>query len=410
MPEIMRAEPSGPLSGALVAPGDKSISHRALVLAAMARGETRIDGLLESLDVLRTAEAVRAFGAETARSGPGQWRVEGATWQCPTGPIDCGNSGTAARLLMGAAAGFEIQAVFDGDESLRRRPMARVIDPLRQMGAQIDGEQLPVTLRGGALRGIVFDNRIASAQVKSAILLAGVQADGLVEVTEPQPSRDHTERLLRAFGCETDFGPGWAKLGGRRALTGTEVVVPGDPSSAAFPLVAGLIVPGSRITVRDVLANPTRTGLFDTLQEMGADLRIENVRPLGEEMVADIIANASTLHGVEVPAERAVRMIDEYPILAVAAACADGETRMRGLGELRAKESDRLAAIVAGLRACGVAAETAGDDLIVQGCGGPPPGGARVAAEGDHRIAMSFLVLGLAARAPVEVDSAAMFA
>ena len=413
VPDTLCARPSAPLQGELEAPGDKSISHRAVILGALARGETRIDGLLESLDVIATVEAVRAFGAEAKRLGPGRWMVRGAEWRSPAAPVDCGNSGTAARLLMGAAAGFAIEARFTGDESLRRRPMARLLEPLCAMGAEAvsaEGGRLPLRLRGGGLRGLAFDNVHASAQVKSAVLLAGLRAQGPVEVTEPRPSRDHGERLLRAFGCDIDFAPGRARLGDRRALCGTGVEVPGDPSSAAFPLVAALVVPGSRITLRSVLVNPLRTGLLDTLVEMGAALDIADRRPLGVEEIADIQACFSPLRGVEVPAERAPRMIDEYPILAVAAAFAEGTTTMRGLSELRAKESDRIAAIVAGLRACGVDARAEVDDLIVEGKGGPPPGGADVAAAGDHRIAMSFLMLGLGARAPVTIDSAGAIA
>ena len=409
--DLPRSEPSPPLRGSVDPPRDKSISHRALILGALAKGETRIDGLLESLDVQRTAEAIRAFGATVEREAPGRWRVRGAEWRSPARDIDCGNSGTAARLLLGATAGFPIAARFTGDESLRRRPMARLLGPLADMGAVLesgDGGRLPVTLRGGKLRGLRFDSPLASAQVKSAVLLAGLRAEGPVEVVEREPSRDHTERMLRAFGCDVDFAPGRARLGGCRALTGTSVKVPGDPSSAAFPLVAALLVPGSRVALRSVLANPLRAGLVETLLEMGADLRASRPRPFGEEEAVDFEACFSRLRGVDVPAGRAPRMIDEYPILAVAAAAAEGVTRMRGIGELRAKESDRLAAIVDGLRACGVGASANGDDLIVEGCGGSPRGGAAVQARGDHRIAMSFLVLGLAARAPVTVDSGAM--
>lgn len=411
--DLRLSEPSGPLLGLVDSPPDKSISHRVLILGAMARGETRIENLLESLDVQRTADAVRAFGAKVERDAPGHWTVRGAEWRSPPAPIDCGNSGTTARLLLGAAAGYPVEAEFTGDDSLSRRPMARVLEPLARMGAQVaasDVDRLPVTLRGGGLRGLRFESPHASAQVKSAILLAGLRASGPVEVVEPQPSRDHSERLLRAFGADVEFGPGWVRLGERRALAGIPVRVPGDPSSAAFPLVAALLVPGSRVTVRAVLANPLRTGLIETLAEMGAELRQTNRRPCGEEEIVDIEACFSALRGVEVPAERAARMIDEYPILAVAAAAAEGTTRMRGIGELRAKESDRIAAILAGLAACGVEARAEGDDLVVEGRSGPPPGGARVEAQGDHRIAMSFLVLGLAARAPVTVDSAGSIA
>ena len=412
MPTLL-AEPSPALRGTLQVPPDKSISHRALILGALAEGETRIEGLLESLDVQRTAEAVRAFGAKVEREAPGRWTVRGTPWRSPPAAIDCGNSGTTARLLLGAAAGFPVEALFTGDESLRARPMARLLEPLARMGAEVlqsDQGRLPVRLRGGGLGGLRFASPQASAQVKSALLLAGLRADGPVEIVEPAPSRDHTERLLRAFGCDIDFAPGRARLGERRALAGTAVRVPADPSSAAFPLVAALLVPGSRLTLPAMLANPLRGGLVDTMVEMGADIRMGAPRPFGAEEAVDIEACFSPLRAVDVPAGRAPRMIDEYPILAVAAAAAEGTTRMRGIGELRAKESDRVAAIVDGLRACGVAAHADGDDLIVEGCGGPPPGGAQVEARGDHRIAMSFLVLGLAARAPVTVDSAATIA
>jgi len=403
----------GPIRGEAVCPGDKSISHRALILGAMADGETRIEGLLESEDVLRTASAVAAFGALPSRQGPGSWRVRGAEWRSPERTVDCGNSGTAVRLLMGAAAGFPLTARFDGDESLRRRPMRRVIDPLSGMGARIDGGPLlPLTLSGGLLRGISFASPHASAQVKSAILLAGLRAAGPVEVVEPAPSRDHTERMLRAFGVPVEVeeqGSGHrVRLPESRQLQGTAVDVPGDPSSAAFPTVAALLVPGSEVTMRRVLTNPLRTGLFDVLRMMGADLSFSQERDLGEEQAADVTARSSALRAVEVPAAIAPRMIDEYPILAVAAACASGTSVMHGLAELRVKESDRLAAIVAGLEACGVGVEVQGDSLAVHGCGGPPAGGARVSTHGDHRIAMAFLVLGLAARRPVVVDQTAM--
>jgi 3-phosphoshikimate 1-carboxyvinyltransferase len=397
--------PGGPLSGEILVPGDKSISHRALILGAMASGETRIEGLLESLDVQATAAAVRAFGAQVERVGPGSWRVRGGPWVSPKQPIDCGNSGTSARLLMGAAAGQKIEAEFTGDSSLSRRPMDRVLQPLGEMGVQVvasNNGRLPVRLRGGGLRGISHRPSMASAQVKSAVLLAGLNASGDVEVIEPVPSRDHSERMLEAFGCEIDFAPGMARLGRHRTLTGTDVTVPGDPSSAAFPLVAALLVPHSRIMLRSVLYTPLRAGLFATLLEMGADLSI--VERGGES--ADIEVRHGPLRGVEVPASRASSMIDEFPTLAIAAASASGRTVMRGLSELRVKESDRLAAIIVGLNACGVTSWAEGDDLYVEGCGGPPPGGATVAAHGDHRIAMSFLVLGLAAQRAVTVDSA----
>jgi len=407
---VLTGSSSRPLTGSIGVPGDKSMSHRALILGGMAGGETRVRGLLEGDDVMHTAGAVRALGADVARLGPGEWVVRGAPWRSPAGPIDCGNSGTGARLLMGAVAGYPIEVTFTGDASLSRRPMARVTDPLARMGAGVVGRTLPVTIRGGDLRGISFVNEKASAQVKSAILLAGLRAQGEVEVIEPRRSRDHTENMLRAFGCEVVSEGDSIRLGQRRSLRGTSIEIPGDPSSAAFPIVAALTVPGSEIRIRNVMVNPLRTGLFQTLEEMGADLRLENRREQGGEPVADMVVRTSSLRGVEVPAERAPSMIDEYPVLAVAAAFASGRSVMRGLAELRVKESDRLAAILDGLRACGVEARDEGDTLIVEGAGGPPPGGARVLAHDDHRIAMSFLVMGLAAQRPVSVDSAEMIA
>jgi 3-phosphoshikimate 1-carboxyvinyltransferase len=406
----LAAAPSGALRGEVAAPGDKSLSHRALILGALSEGETQISGLLESEDVLRTVAAIRAFGAGTERLGPGEWRVEGAEWRSPEGPIDCGNSGTAARLLMGAVAGFPIEAVFTGDASLSRRPMERVLEPLRQMGARTEGSTLPVSLAGGGLSGIRFANSTVSAQVKSAVLLAGLRAQGKVEVTEPQRSRDHTETMLRAFGCEVHVEGNRVRLGEKRNLAGTMIEIAGDPSSAAFLLVAALLVPGSEVTLRSVMTNKLRAGLFETLREMGADLSESRLGVKSGEPVADLTARFSKLHGVEVPESRVPSMIDEYPILAVAAAFARGRTVMRGLSELRFKESDRLAAIVAGLRACGVEAREEGDTLIVEGRGGSPPGGAEVTSHRDHRIAMSLLILGLGARAPVAMDGAAMIA
>jgi 3-phosphoshikimate 1-carboxyvinyltransferase len=401
------------LHGHIHVPGDKSMSHRALILGGLAEGETWIEGLLEGEDVINTAKAVRAFGATVDRASNGKWRVIGAEWRSPRGPVDCGNSGTGARLLMGAAAGFPIEATFTGDASLSGRPMNRVLDPLKAMGANVsasEGGRLPATIRGGRLGGISFLNEKASAQVKSAILLAGLSTDAEVEVIEPARSRDHTENMLRAFGAEVEVEGDTIRLGRQRKLRNTSVLIPGDPSSAAFPLVAALITPGSHVTVQSVMINPLRSGLLQTLLEMGADLRIENRRIAGGEEVADVSAHFSPLRGVEVPASRAPSMIDEYPILAVAAAFAEGTSVMHGLSELRVKESDRLAAIVAGLRACGISARDEGDTLIVEGAGGPARGGASVAAHHDHRIAMSFLVLGLASEQPVEVDSAAMIA
>lgn len=416
-PSHLIARRSPALSGRVRAPGDKSISHRSLILGAMATGETHIDGLLEGDDILATAKAVEAFGAVVARLGEGAWRVQGrGELRTPSGVIDCGNAGTGVRLLMGAAAGYPLTATFDGDGSLRKRPMKRVTGPLAQMGAGFDWladeDRLPVEITGGALKAIDYEQTVASAQVKSAILLAGLNARGVTAVTEPEKSRDHTERMLRAFGAEVgveDVGEGWrVTLKGGQPLTGTSVAVPGDPSSAAFPLAAGLIVPGSGVTVEGVMLNPLRTGLFETWLEMGADLTITNRRQSGGEEVGDVTARHSTLKGIVVPEARAASMIDEYPILAATAAFALGETVMRGVGEMRVKESDRIALMVTGLRACGVAVEEEPEGFVVSG--GPVAGGATVHTAHDHRIAMSHLVLGLAADQPVRVDEPGMIA
>jgi 3-phosphoshikimate 1-carboxyvinyltransferase len=425
-PALWRGARAGPLRGVVRAPGDKSISHRALILGAMARGVTQIEGLLEGEDVLATARAMAAFGAEVERIEVGRgedavWRVRGRGGLGePDQIIDCGNAGTGVRLILGAAAGFDLTASFTGDASLRGRPMARVLRPLGLMGATWlarAGERLPLTLRGGGLKGLDYAPPEPSAQVKSAVLLAGLSAAGETEVIERTPTRDHTERMLRGFGArleirETPEGRRVRLLGGQ-GLTGQRVRVPGDPSSAAFPLVAALITPGSEVTVEGVLLNPLRTGLFTTLIEMGADLVIANPREEGGEPVGDVTARFSELHGVETPAERAAAMIDEFPILAIAAACARGVTRLNGLAELRVKESDRLALIAQGLAACGAGVEEGEESLTVigrNGAGGAPAGGARIATHGDHRIAMSFLVLGLAAQAPVHVDQPGMIA
>ncbi len=410
--ERLTASASGALHGTIVVPGDKSMSHRALILGGLAEGVTKIYGLLEGEDVLHTARAVAALGANVERIGPGEWRVEGCEWISPDEPVYFGNSGTGARLLMGAAAGFPISVTFTGDESLSGRPMGRVLGPLREMGAGVeaaDGDRLPVTIHGGNLNGLRFVNEKASAQVKSAILFAGLRASGAVEVVEPARSRDHSENMLRAFGVEVESGE-VARLGAKRTLSGTEVYVPGDPSSAAFPLVAALIVPGSAVTVTGVMLNPLRTGMFTTLVEMGARLTIANERDFGGERVGDISATFGALRGVTVPAERAPSMIDEYPILAIAAAFAEGRSVMHGLAELRVKESDRLAAIIAGLVACGVEAREEGDSLIIDGLRAPPLGGATIDAHHDHRIAMSFLTLGMASHEPVAVTGAATIA
>jgi 3-phosphoshikimate 1-carboxyvinyltransferase len=403
------------------APGDKSISHRALILGALAEGETRIEGLLEGDDVIRTAEAMALFGALVTREGEGLWRVEGhGRFLEPEAVVDCGNSGTGARLIMGAAAGFAITACFTGDPSLRGRPMMRILRPLSQMGATYlcrEGGRLPLSLKGGGLSAISYRLPEPSAQVKSAVLLAGLNAAGITEVIEPEATRDHTERMLRAFGGEVevrDEADGrHIRLAGGQRLVGAPIRVPGDPSSAAFPLVAALITPGSKVTVEGVLLNPLRTGLFVTLREMGADLTIENAREAGGEQVGDVTARHSALKGVEVPAERAPSMIDEYPILAVAAAYAEGPTHMRGIGELRVKESDRIAMMAAGLAACGVGVEEEPEGLVVAGTAGANhrvAGGGLVRTHGDHRIAMSHLILGLGAEKAVAVDEPGMIA
>ena len=420
-PAGLTAIRGGPLRGRVRAPGDKSISHRALIFGALAEGTSEIEGLLEGDDVLRTAQAMRAFGAEVTHLSEGRWRVEGqGGFAEPGDVVDCGNAGTGVRLIMGAAAGFELCATFTGDASLRGRPMNRVMRPLREMGATFlgrSGGRLPLTLQGGGLSRIDYRLPEPSAQVKSAVLLAGLKAHGGAGVIEPEATRDHTERMLRAFGAQVSVedrdGARHIDLAGGQALTGTKIRVPGDPSSAAFPLVAALITPGSEVTVEGVLLNPLRIGLLVTLQEMGADLVIENIRDEGGEPVGDVTARHSALRGVEVPAARAPAMIDEYPILAVAAAFADGATHMRGIGEMRVKESDRIALMARGLEACGVGVEEEPEGLIVVGSARgnhPAAGGARVVTHGDHRIAMSHLVLGLAADGAVSVDEPGMIA
>jgi len=405
------------LNGLVRAPGDKSMSHRAVILGAMATGVTGIEGLLESEDVLATARAVEAFGATVERLGEGRWRVTGrGGFNQPATAIDCGNAGTGVRLLMGAAAGYALTTTFDGDASLRKRPMKRVTGPLADMGARFDWlaaeDRLPVRITGGGLSGIDYVQTVASAQIKSAILLAGLNADGVTTLTEPEPSRDHTERMLRAFGVEIGVlptGTGWqVSLKGGQALTGIAVTVPGDPSSAAFPLAAGLIVPGSEVTVEGVMMNRLRTGLFETWREMEADLTVSNRRIEGGEEVGDVTVRHSALKGVIVPPERAASMIDEYPVLAATAAFATGATVMRGIGEMRVKESDRIALMVAGLKACGVTVDEEPEGFTVSG--GPVRGGATVVTHGDHRIAMSHLVLGLAADEAVTVDEPGMIA
>ena len=413
-PVPMIARRSAALTGVAEVPGDKSISHRALILGALSVGRTEITGLLEGQDVLDTAKAMRAFGATVTRHGPGRWTVEGVGvggFAEPADIIDCGNSGTGVRLIMGAMATSPLSATFTGDASLRKRPMGRVTDPLALFGARAVGRaggRLPMTVVGAAEPVPVrYTVPMPSAQVKSAVLLAGLNAPGQTVVIEREPTRDHTERMLRGFGADLsveDTPEGRViTLQGQPELTGQSVAVPRDPSSAAFPVCAALIVPGSEILVPGVSQNPTRNGLFTTLVEMGADITFENPREEGGEPVADLRVRHSRLRGIAVPPERAASMIDEYPILAAVAATAEGTTVMRGVKELRVKESDRIDAMARGLEACGVRIEEDQDTLIVHGAG-RVPGGATCATHIDHRIAMSFLVLGLAAENDIAID------
>lgn len=415
-----RSQADGPLGGSVRAPGDKSISHRGLILSALAAGESRISGLLEADDVLRTAAAMRALGASVEKDKAGGktvWRVRGGRWERPEHPLYLGNSGTGVRLIMGAVAGAGVAASFDGDISLRSRPMGRVLEPLRMMGVEAESRdgRLPVFIEAGqALTAVNVRLATPSAQVKSAILLAALGAEGKTRIHEPVLCRDHTERMLAAFGVklsmDSDGAEGrFIEIEGGQQLSPIEVTVPGDPSSAAFPIVAALITPGSDVTVKGVLLNPLRTGLYATLREMGADLTFENEREANGEPMADIRARHSVLRGVEVPASRAPSMIDEYPILAIAAAYAHGETLMQGLEELRVKESDRIAAVEAGLAACGGDVASGPDWLRVRGAG-ELRGGAKIKTHHDHRIAMSFLAAGLASKEPVEIDDASMIA
>lgn len=418
----LEARRSTALSGRVRVPGDKSISHRALILGALAVGETRISGLLEGEDVLNTAKAMKALGAQVARTGDSAWTVHGVGvggFSAPETSLDFGNSGTGCRLAMGAVAGCPIAATFDGDASLRGRPMRRILDPLELMGAQVtsggDNGRLPMTLQGARDPiPMVYRTPVASAQIKSAVLLAGLSAPGVTTVIETEASRDHTELMLAHFGAEIvsvkDGAHGRRiSLTGQPELHGATVVVPADPSSAAFPVVAALIVRGSDITLTDVMTNPLRTGLFTTLREMGASIEESDQRGDTGEPMAQFRVRASKLKGVTVPPERAPSMIDEYLVLAVAASFAEGTTIMRGLKELRVKESDRLEATADMLRVNGVKVEVSGDDLIIEGKG-HVPGGGLVATHMDHRIAMSALVMGLASDAPVKVDDTAFIA
>ena len=415
----MTARKSGPLKGTAAVPGDKSISHRALIFGAMAVGETKITGLLEGQDVLDTAKAMRAFGAEVTQHGPGAWSVHGVGvggFREPADVIDCGNSGTGVRLIMGTMATTAMTATFTGDASLRKRPMGRVTDPLALFGARAYGRQggrLPMTIVGAANPVPVrYALPVASAQVKSAVLLAGLNAPGETVVIEREPTRDHSERMLVGFGAElnVEHGPEGhvITLKGRPELRPQTVAVPRDPSSAAFPVCAALIVEGSDILVPGVSQNLTRNGLYLTLVEMGAEIEFLDPREEGGEPVADLrVRFSGSMKGIEVPPERAPSMIDEYPILSVVAAFAEGPTVMRGVKELRVKESDRIDAMARGLEACGVRIEEDEDTLIVHGMGaGGMPGGATAKTHLDHRIAMSFLVAGMAAQKPVSVDEA----
>ncbi len=424
LPAVSRKSP--PLTGTVRVPGDKSISHRSFMFGGLASGETRITGLLEGEDVMRTGEAMKAMGARIEKRGE-EWVIRGTGNGAllePERPLDFGNAGTGSRLTMGLVGTYDMQTTFIGDASLSGRPMGRVLDPLRQMGVQVleaaPGDRMPITLRGPKHAApITYRVPMASAQVKSAVLLAGLNTPGITTVIEPVMTRDHTEKMLQGFGAnlmvETDErGVRHIFIEGQGKLTGRTIRVPGDPSSAAFPLVAALIVPGSDITIENVLMNPTRTGLLITLQEMGGRIDILNERNEGGEDVADLRVRHSGLTSVTVPPERAPSMIDEYPVLAVAASFAEGETWMPGLEELRVKESDRLAAVAAGLKLNGVDCTEGEASLAVRGApGGRGLGSTRgeaVKTHLDHRIAMSFLVMGLASEMPVTIDDQAMIA
>ncbi len=422
LPKPATARRSKALSGDIRIPGDKSISHRSFMFGGLASGETRITGLLEGEDVINTGRAMQAMGAKIAKDGD-VWVIQGTGNGCllqPEAPLDFGNAGTGARLTMGLVGAYAMRTTFIGDASLSKRPMGRVLNPLREMGVQVDaseGDRLPLTLRGPKVAApIIYRVPMASAQVKSAVLLAGLNTPGITTVIEPVMTRDHTEKMLQGFGAnlsvETDKdNVRHIRIEGRGKLTGQTIDVPGDPSSTAFPLVAALLVPGSDVTIRNVLMNPTRTGLILTLQEMGANIEILEPRLAGGEDVADLRVRASELTGVNVPAARAPSMIDEYPVLAVAASFARGETVMNGLEELRVKESDRLSAVANGLKANGVDCTEGTETLSVRGRpDGKGIGGGTVETHLDHRIAMSFLVMGLAAERPVTVDDSTMIA
>jgi 3-phosphoshikimate 1-carboxyvinyltransferase len=418
-PQAVLSRKSQSLTGTLRVPGDKSMSHRSLMFGAIARGQTVVRGLLEAEDVVNTAKAMAALGAKVEKSDDGTWHIEGvgiSGLKSPAQPLDFGNSGTGVRLAMGLMASTPIVAHCIGDQSLSKRPMGRVTKPLAQFGAVFettDGERLPLTVHGAqSAKATTYTLPMASAQVKSAVLLAGINAQGTTTVIEPIPTRDHTERMLKAFGANIAItemdGTRHISITGGQELTGQHISVPGDPSSAAFPMVAALITQGSSIVIENIMLNPTRTGLITTLQEMGGHIDIQNRRFEGGEEVGDLHVKSSQLRGISVPAERAPSMIDEYPILAVAASFAEGTTRMNGLEELRVKESDRLAAVEAGLIANGVMTQSGPDWLEVQG--GGAPGGGKVVTHMDHRIAMSFIVMGLASRIHTTVDDASFIA
>ena len=423
LPHMLRLAAPRPLAGRVTVPGDKSISHRALMLSALAVGESRVEGLLEGEDVLATAAAMRAMGATIQRGEDGGWTIHGVGvggLLQPASALDMGNSGTSTRLLMGLVSSHAITATFVGDASLSKRPMARVIEPLSRIGAAFTaspGGRLPLMVRG-ICPAVPIEYRlpVASAQVKSAILLAGLNTPGITRVIEPVPTRDHSERMLRGFGAEIDVetqadGTRIISLTGEAELKPQRIVVPGDPSSAAFPCVAALIVPGSEIVIANVGLNPTRAGLYEILRAMGADIVFEGERVVGGEPVADLRVRASTLTGVEVPPAIVPSMVDEFPILFVACALAQGRSVLRGLDELRVKESDRIAVMATGLRAIGATVEEVADGLIIDGTGGAPlAGGATVATHLDHRIAMSFAIASLACREPVTVDDRAPIA
>ncbi len=414
----MSSHKAAGLKGEALVPGDKSVSHRSLILGAMAVGETRVTGLLEGEDVLGTAQAMRALGADITRSEDGMWSIHGVGiggFREPDDVVDCGNAGTGVRLIMGAAATTPISVTFTGDASLRKRPMGRVSDPLALFGAEFNGRsggRLPLTMTGASNPVPVrYVSPVPSAQVKSAVLLAGLNAPGETVLIEAEATRDHSERMLRGFGATVSTeltGEGHViTLTGQPELRPQTIAVPRDPSSAAFPVVAALLSEGSDVIVPGIGLNPTRAGLFQTLKDMGADLTYENMREEGGEPVADLHARFGPLKGIEVPPERAASMIDEYPILSVLAATAEGTTIMRGVKELRVKESDRIDAMARGLEACGVQIEEDEDTFIVHGRGADGvPGGATCATHLDHRIAMSFLCLGMASQKPVTIDDA----